>query len=32
VSRSEVRSFIARAYGRACSYVRSDIGAIESGR
>ena len=27
-----VRYFMARAHGRACSYVSSDIGATDSGR
>ena len=32
ISRKAVLSLIARAQGRACSYVSSDIGATESGR
>ena len=32
ISRSAVRSLIARAQGRASSYVSSDIGATASGR
>jgi hypothetical protein len=32
ISRASTRSLIARAHGRACSYVSSDIGAIWPGR